>query len=618
MEKLSPNYQLVSLEKGSEYERIRITVKLPLEEGWFERVNMHVLTSSFELLGEPSKLEHKENSEEYAIFETEITLETSALYYYYFSYEVNGNYRTLKKDNNDMSVTKANCFKLSVNFSVPEWAKGAVMYQIFPDRFCKSESFTTPAIPERKLVDWNERVPLGPNEKGEWNTEFYGGNLRGIIEKLDYIKSFSTTIIYLTPICYGQSNHRYDTIDYTRIDPFLGNEEDLRNLCEEAHKRGIYVVLDGVFNHTGNRSIYFDQYGEHGNKGAFNNPSSPYKNFYRQTWHNGVKSYNFWWGHITLPECDTTAEEFLEYITGIGGVIDQWFECGIDGIRLDVADELSDLMIERILTAIKRNKPDGFLMGEQWDNPMRRDRGFLKSGKGMHTIMNYNMVDSLLGYYNYQNETKLDSVINEIFAEYPKGTIDTMMNFTSTHDISRFIEILAANCFNPRKGHNWDLEYENASDFVRYHELMESEYEYGKRKLKSYCTALAFLPGIFSIFYGDEAGLQGLHNLANRAPFPWEKEDKELQTFFRTMLKVRTEHEFLKTAECKIVQITKELFIYERSSEHGQILVVASRSHHGMHPTIPNGYQNSEVVFKVNEDTSKDYIPPYGVIILKK
>lgn len=618
MEKLSPNYQLVSLEKGTEYERIRITVKLPLEEGWFERVNMHVLTSSFELLGEPSKLEHKENSEEYAIFETEITLKTSALYYYYFSYEVNGNYQTLKKENNDITVTKANCFKLSVNFAAPEWAKGAVMYQIFPDRFCKSESFTTPAIPGRKLVDWNEKIPLGPNEKGEWNTEFYGGNLRGIIEKLDYIKSFSTTMIYLTPICYGQSNHRYDTIDYTRIDPFLGSKEDLRKLCEEAHKRGIYVVLDGVFNHTGNRSIYFDQYGEHGNQGAFNNLNSPYKNFYRQTWHNGVKSYNFWWGHTTLPECDTTAEEFLEYITGIGGVIEQWFECGIDGIRLDVADELSDLMIERILTAIKRNKLDGLLMGEQWDNPMRRDRGFLKSGKGMHTIMNYHIVDSLLGYYNYQNEIKLDSVINEILAEYPKDTIDTMMNFTSTHDISRLIEILAANCFNPRKGHNWDLECENASDFVRYHELMESEYEYGKRKLKSYCTAIAFLPGIFSIFYGDEVGLQGLHNLANRAPFPWGKEDKELQAFFRTMLKVRTEHEFLRTAECKIVQITKELFMYERASERERILVVASRSHHGMHPTIPNEYQNSEVVFKVNEDTAKDYMPPYGVLVLKK
>lgn len=615
---LIPKFQIISLEKGDNWERLKVTVNLLLNQGWYERVCIHVLNSNFDVLGEPNRLHHKENSEQYATFETEITLSTNTLYYFYFSYEVNGCYTTFKKNNTENSITKSNCFKLSVNFSVPEWAKGAVMYQIFPDRFYRNTTVKMPEMSGRRLIsNWNEKVPLGPNENGDWNTEFYGGNLLGIIDKLDYIKSLSVSIIYLNPICWGQSNHLYDTIDYTRVDPFLGTKKHLKKLCEEAHKRGINIILDGVFNHTGNRSVYFDQYDEHGNQGAFNHPDSPYQKFYRQTWYNGQKYYNFWWGHTTLPECDTLAEEWLEYITGVGGVIDQWFESGIDGVRLDVADELSDLMIERILTAIKRNKPNGFLIGEQWDNPMRRNREFLKGGKGMHSVMNYFLIDALIRYYKYQDSWKLENVINEIFTEYPEDTINTLMNATSTHDMSRAIELFATNSFNPRREHAWDLDYENASDFIKNHVLNTQEYEYGKKILKSYSTALALLPGIFSIFYGDEVGLQGLHNLANRAPFPWGKEDNDLLEFFRTMLQVKATNTFLKTAKCEIREISKDRFMYERTSGNEQILVIASRTHHERETGIPKDYCNSKVIFKVNEATT-EHMPPYGAIILKK
>ena len=566
-----PFHTIVSLQKGDNWERFRITIHLPLADGWFERVRLNVIGSeSFNLNGVTYDICHKQNDETYAVFEGEVTLETSALYYYYISYKCNGVYRVLKRGDisQDQTVTKQECFKLSASFSAPEWAKGAIMYQIFPDRFYRNASVKIPEIQGRRVMtDWEEKVPLGPNEAGEWNTEFYVGNLLGIIDKLDYIQSLSVSIIYLNPICYGQSNHLYDTIDYTQVDPFLGTKEDLKKLCKEVHKHGMKIILDGVFNHTGNRSIYFDQFAEHGDKGAYHNPNSPYKNFYRQTWHNGTKYFNFWWGHKTLPECDTLSEEWIEYVTGVGGVIDQWFECGIDGIRLDVADELSDLMIERIFLAVRRNKPDGFLFGEQWDNPMRRNRGFLKSGKGMHSIMNYHLISPLIGYYNYQNMQDLSNTLNEIFTEYPKDTIDTMMNFTSTHDISRAIELFATNSFNPRKGHSWDLDYGNTSDFVKNHSLTKEEYEFGKEKLKSYLVALAFLPGIFSIFYGDEVGLQGIHNLANRAPFPWGKEDQDLLSYFREMLAARVKCEFLKTAECKIKEISKEHFIGEIGRE---------------------------------------------------
>lgn len=612
------NYQIVSLEKGNEWERFKVTINLPMEYGWFERVRVNILNSNFELLNESKAIPYKENNADtgYAIFETEFTLTTSALYYYYFSWECNGCHTIFKK-NNSAGISKTDCFKLSVNFSAPEWAKGAIMYQIFPDRFYRNKSWQISEMSDRKLMNWEAPVPLGPNEAGEWNTERYGGNLLGIIDKLDYIKSLSVSIIYLNPICWGQSNHLYDTIDYTQVDPWLGNKEHLRRLCEEAHNRGIKIVLDGVFNHTGNRSIYFDQYNEHGN-GAFNNPDSPYQKCFRTTWYDGQRYYNFWWGHTTLPECDTISEEWLEYITGVGGVIDQWFECGIDGVRLDVADELSDIMIEKILIAIKRNKPDGFLLGEQWDNPMRRNRKFLSGGKGMHSVMNYMLIDALIRYYKYQDCWKLENVINEIFAEYPTDAINTLMNFTSTHDMSRLIEIFATNSFNPRKQNAWDLDYDNASNFVRDHTLTASEYKYGKKMLKSYCAALAFLPGIFSVFYGDEAGLQGLHNLANRAPFPWGKEDTDLQAYFRNMLAVRAKNKFLKTAECKILEISKERFMYERISEQEKILVIASRTHYEENLYIPEKYQDAQVIFAIERSTNPNKLVPYGAIVLKK
>ncbi len=617
-----PFHTIISLEKGDDWERFKVTICLPLVEGWFERVKLKVIgNGSFDLSGTTYNALHKMNDSEYAIFETEVILETNALYYYYISYKCNGDTRILTKEgvSNSNSITKRECFKLSVNFKAPDWAKGAIMYQIFPDRFYHNKSVEIPEVLGRRLIEnWEEKVPLGPNQVGEWNTEFYGGNLLGIIDKLDYIQSLSVSIIYLNPICYGQSNHLYDTIDYTQVDPFLGTKEHLRKLCEELHKRGMRIILDGVFNHTGNRSVYFDQFREHGDKGAYNNPDSPYKNFYRQTWHNGTKYYNFWWGHKNLPECDTLSEEWIEYITGEGGVIDQWFEYGIDGIRLDVADELSDIMIEKIRLAITRNKADGFLLGEQWDNPMRRNRGFLRSGKGMHSIMNYYMINPLIGYFNYQDAQDFSDILNEILIEYPEDTIATMMQPTSTHDISRAIELFATNSFNPRKGHNWDLDHGNASEFVKTHELTKEEYEFGKKKLKVYSTVLAFLPGIFSIFYGDEVGVQGIHNLANRAPFPWGKEDTELLAYFRKMLSVRARNTFLKTAKCKIREITKEYLVYERSSPKEAILIIASRTHHEIMLKIPEEYQNARVIFSIAEDNEPNKLTPYGAIVLKK
>lgn len=616
---LKPQHQIVSLRRNPDGEVLKVTVQLPMQFGWFERVRLNVVNSgSFDLDGVPYDIPHSRNDDNtgYAIFETEIYLTTSALYYYYFSYDCNGQYFRMKKKDvtGNSSITKQECFKLAVNFAAPDWAKGATMYHIFVDRFYRSPSYKTPVIPGRTMNNWNDKPVLGPNANGDWNVDFYGGNLLGIIDKLDYIQSLGVSIIYLSPILRGQSNHLYDTVDYEQIDPYLGTKEDFKLLCHEVHRRNMYIIIDGVYNHTSNRSKYFDQFDEYGN-GAYNHENSPYRSFYKRIWHNSQSCFNYWFDIPTMPECDTNNPELQNYITGSTGIIDQLFACGVDGIRLDVADPVSDSMIQRIHEAIVRNKPDGFLYGEVWDeHPMRESRSYVSSGTGMHSIMNYMLTDALIRFFKYRDITKLRDVLNRILIDYPTDTILTLMNFTSTHDISRLIEIFACNVFNPQGKWAWDMNYANDSDFVKSHVLSQDEYEYGKTVLMSYIVALAFFPGIFSIFYGDEVGLPGLHNLANRIAFPWGAEDKDLQRYFIDLIKARNSYEFLKYAECEVREISEKYFSYERILGDEKILVIVSRSHHVSEITVPEGY---EIIFKSNLSCSTSFLPSYGAIVLK-
>lgn len=616
---LEPQHSIISVRKDRNGEVLKVTVQLPMQLGWFERVRLNVVSNgSFDLNSVQYTIPHSRNSDDtgYAVFETEIYLTTSALYYYYFSYDCNGqHFRMKKKDvTGNSSITKQECFKMAVNFAAPDWAKGATMYHILVDRFYRSPSHHIVPIPGRTMNNWMGKPVLGPNANGDWNVDFYGGNLLGIIEKLDYIRSLGVSIIYLSPISRGQSNHLYDTVDYEQIDPYLGTKEDFRRLCHEVHRRNMYIIIDGVYNHTGNRSRYFDQYEEYGN-GAYNHENSPYRSFYKRIWHNSQSCFNYWFDIPTMPECDTNDPEFQNYITGSNGIIDQFFACGIDGIRLDVADPLSDSMIQRIHEAIVRNKPDGFLFGEVWDeHPMRESRSYVSSGTGMHSIMNYMLTDALIRFFKYRDITKLWDVLNRILIDYPIDTILTLMNFTSTQDISRLIEIFACNVFNPQAKWAWDMNHKNDSEFVKSHVLSQEEYEYGKTVLMSYVVALAFFPGIFSIFYGDEVGLQGLHNLANRVAFPWGAEDKDLQKYFIDLIRVRNRYEFLKYAECEVREISEKLFSFERILGNEKILVIVSRSHHFTEITVPKGYK---VIFKNNLSCSTSVLPSYGAIVLK-
>ena len=609
-------FDITKLNKTETGARYRVSIKVPMSTGWIERMKF-IVDSSNERRA--FQLKHQKNEDGFVYFSTELELPTKALYHYYFSFEANHNFIYLKKENktDNQTITPEEKWNMSVNFDVPEWAKGGVMYHIFVDRFYKGRKEPLIEMPNRTIhTSWDEEPLIGPDKKGIWNADFYGGDLKGIIEKLPYIKSLGVNILYLSPIVTSQSNHRYDTADYEVVDPYAGTNEDLKELCTKAHKMGIKIVLDAVFNHTGNDSKYFNQYGNYPEKGAFDGPDSKYYNFYRKHFANSTTYFDYWWGMTNLPVCDGNSKEWQQYIYGKKGVIDLWFSLGIDGLRLDVADELSDEFIEGIRTAVKRNKPDGFILGEVWKNPMRMGRGYIESGKGMDSVMDYVLVDALLRYFKYGDVTSIAEVIRQLRTEYPEGTMETLMNFSSTHDISRAINLFGCDEFKRFNSWAWDL-YNEDRNYQKFYKLSKEQYEYGKQLYKSYIYFLTFFPGILSIFYGDEVGLEGLGNLANRKPYPWGKEDKELLEFFRKMGNIRKKEQFLKTADIDVFDINDRFILFERKAPEVDALVAINRTEEPIPTPLPEKYYNIDTIYPLGLSNTRS-IDSHGGIVLKK
>lgn len=609
-------FDIKELNKTEDGARYKIAIQVPMSMGFIERMKF-IIESSNERRA--FQLKHIKNENDMVYFETEIELETKAIYHYYFSFEANHNFIYFKKSNktNSQTISPEEKWNMSVNFDVPEWAKGATMYHIYVDRYYRGSKEPLIERPNRTIhKSWNEEPIIGPDKNGLWNADFYGGDLKGIEQKLGYIKSLGVDIIYLSPIVLSQSNHRYDAADYRHVDPYAGTNNDLKSLCDKAHKLGMKVVLDAVFNHTGNDSIYFNEFGNYPEKGAFEGPDSKYYNFYRKHFDNATTNFDYWWGMKNLPVCDGNSKEWQQYIFGENGVIDLWFSLGIDGLRLDVADELTDEFIEGIRKAVKRNKPDGFILGEVWKNPMRMGRGYIESGKGMDSVMDYVLVDALLRYFKYGDVTSIAEVIRQLRTEYPEGTLQTLMNFTSTHDISRAINLFGSNEFKTFNSWAWDL-YNEDRDYQKNYRLTPEQYEYGKKLYKEYLYFLTFFPGILSFFYGDEVGLQGLGNLANRRPFPWGREDKDLLNYCRQLGNIRKKEQFLKKADLDVYDINDRFILFERQSSEADALIAINRTGDRIATPIPEKYYNINTLYPLgHSDTSS--IDSHGALVLKK
>ena len=225
-------------------------------------------------------------------------------------------------------------------------------------------------IPEDRFIcdDWNKQPEFRqPDSICRLGNDYFGGDLKGIEQKLDYLQSLGVNCIYLNPIFEAHSNHRYNTADYSKIDPVLGTEKDLEDLIKAAKEKGISIILDGVFSHTGDDSIYFNKEGRYDSKGAYGHPDSPYRKWYEFSPRFRC-GYRAWWGFDTLPETNEKDPDYIEFICGKGGVIDYWLNQGADGFRLDVADELPDSFIDQIRVAVKAHGDDKLLIGEVWED----------------------------------------------------------------------------------------------------------------------------------------------------------------------------------------------------------------------------------------------------------
>lgn len=602
-------------------ETYKVSLQIPFLKGWIEHVKFCIWRRGVQKVFD---MNWTKNENDYAYFEVIVDLQNCPLYHYYFSFIANGKFQYYKNEKKVVSgsttIRKEECYKKSVNFNVPDWAKGAVGYHIFPDRFNKGKGTSMTPMPRRRIHEnWYEQAIIEPDGEEIYNNDFFGGNFRGIKEKVSYIASLGVDIVYLNPIVKSQSNHRYDTADYFEPDPYLGTVEELKEMIDEFHKFGIKVIFDGVFNHTGNDSRYFNQYGSYDSIGAYQNPESPYRDFYE--WNSNGKART-WWGFENLPITNKSNPRFIDMICGNRGVIDVWCDWGIDGIRLDVMDELPDHFIIEINKAMKRNKSDNFIIyGEVWENAERKGRNYINNDEA-HSVMNYYLMDPLLRYYMYGDICKLDKNLREILTEYPSETILTLMNSTSTHDMSRCIELPHYNIFNYSGKDYWDINWKGMSEEEKYewqkkHKLTEEQYEYSKIVMKSYLTALAFMPGMFTIFYGDEVGVQGIGNLLNRATYPWGKEDLELLSFYKELIKSRKSEAFLRKADMRVLFIDQNHLMFERFDDNEQAIVITSRVNVQTQIAIPEEYKNAKVIFS-NGKNSKKNLAPYGAIVLKK
>ena len=261
-------------------------------------------------------------------------------------------------------------------FHTPEWLRNGMMLQIMVDRYNRAGALDISKLPPASYYhqhwDDNPTLIINDDKYGDnVNNDYFGGNLRGVMEKLDYIQSLGVTVIYFNPIFKARSNHKYNTGDYRAIDPGFGTEEDFRALCREAAKRGIRVILDGVFSHTGSDSLYFNRDGNYGEGGAYNDPDSPYAKWYR--FRHWPDDYESWWGFKTLPNVHEETESYQDFIINDKDSVSMhWLRAGASGWRLDVADELPMEFIRRLRARIRKARPAAAIIGEVWEDPSNK------------------------------------------------------------------------------------------------------------------------------------------------------------------------------------------------------------------------------------------------------
>lgn len=498
-------------------------------------------------------------------------------------------------------------FILIPGFSTPDWAKGAVMYQIYVDRFCNGDSsndvqsgeYCYLGAPVERVEDWNE-LP-----KADDTRRFYGGDLQGVIDKLDYLEGLGIDVIYLNPIFVSPSNHKYDTQDYDHVDPHFGkiihdSEENryskrttdrdnleasdkmLVTLIEQAHKRGIRVILDGVFNHCGSFHRFLDKEGVYADsdelyeRGAYQNQESPYADYFRFTDKNDKDSYEKWWGYDTLPKLNyEDSSKLYEYILSVGA---KWVSrpyCA-DGWRLDVAADLghssecNHKFWQDFRTAVKKANPQALILAEYY-GPAKE----WLMGKEWDSVMNYDAFMEPITWFLTGMEKHSDQFREELLGNadmfwtsmqtaglnFSNSSAMVAMNELSNHDHSRFLT--RTNHVVGRLGQK---------------ESRMAELGVSKAMMRAAVIMQMTWPGAPTIYYGDEAGVCGFTDPDNRRTYPWGHEDHEMISFHKEMIRIHKQNpELIKGS---MIKLYAQPFVigYGRFTEDEQTIVIVNSS----------------------------------------
>ncbi|MBE6598424.1 MAG: glycoside hydrolase family 13 protein [Ruminococcaceae bacterium] len=459
------------------------------------------------------------------------------------------------------------------DYAASEHLQSGVIYHIFVDRFNKSGRC---GVKDGAILDedWESGVP----QYGEYpgaevaNNVFFGGDLYGVAEKLPYIKSLGTSTIYLSPVFDAASNHKYDTGNYLSVDEMFGGGEALTHLCHEAKKHGINIILDGVFNHTGSDSVYFNQFGKYDSVGAYQSEDSPYYHWY--FFRDFPDEYECWWGVKILPKVNTASDDFRSFI--FDSVIPKWMDAGVSGWRLDVADELDEGFLEGLRTAVKAKNPDGAIIGEVWEDASDkvsygRRRHYLR-GHQLDSVMNYPLRDGIIAYILRGDCELFRRNTETLYRRYPKLSSDSQMNFLGTHDTVRILSMLGDDSFE-------GLTNEELST----RKMTKKDRTAAIRLLKLAYGILVAVPGVPCIFYGDEVGMEGYRDPFCRKTFPWHEltegsAAEDLLSYYQRLGEIRQTEPVFNGGLFRIIEANEDFIILRRYNETDSITIIANRS----------------------------------------
>ena len=453
---------------------------------------------------------------------------------------------------------------------VPAWFGEGTCYQIFPDRFRRSRIPDPGGMVGGRSVHaaWQEEPEYRPDARGEVrNRDFFGGDLKGVLEQLPYLQSLGVETLYFNPIFEAAENHRYGTADYEHVDPMLGCDADFSALCQAAHARGMRVILDGVFNHTGFVSRYFNGDGFYPQPGAAQSQQSPYYPwFHFQHWPDRFDS---WWGIYTLPAVNEGEDSYRDYIIrGERSIVRRWLQAGADGWRLDVADELPDDFIRELHQAVRAADPNAVVIGEVWEDGSTkiaygvRRRHIL--GGHCDGLMNYPFRNSLISFLLGADAACFRDAMETLRENYPPFAFASAMNFLGTHDTPRILTLLGVGSDCRENTKAWRANFR----------LDAGQRALALARLRLGALVLFAFPGAPTIYYGDEAGMEGFEDPFNRRTFPWGAEDKALTAWYAALGQARKSLLPLRRGDLRWLRAEGRVLAFSRTWE-GETVIAA-------------------------------------------